>query len=486
MLAFASALFAAVLSGALVAWPRGWIVLVAAIGGAWLLAWSLHWRAAMLAMFLFIPVAAVPGILLQQQGWPTLLKDGLFVLPAYLGLIATVAAGRTFGWPLPAGLTISLLGLVLIVVLQAARVMTVYPLVGLIGLKTWVLYLPLLLVPAVAFVSIHDVRRFMHLLVLVSIIPSVVALGEFILVVTGHEDLAYQWYGELGSSVSQGFGQVGLSEQILVHRIPSTFTFVTQFVAYCLVTAPLCMITWMSDPDARWRRVAAVGSLLVIASGFASGSRTFYLWGPIEVGLVLLLLNRSRTKVAAAIAVSAASAAFAVGSQLVQLTTYLPSLAWDYLVRVQAAEFPDVYGIAGLFGVGAGVGTNASRYVLPAQALPYGIEGWYALTFLELGLPGLMLVLLIWILLLRHSWMSVRLTRGSDANPIAIGAFIILLTTVPNLYKGVSLEYDPLNVYLWAVAGLALVLPRLVSTADDRREEDRSESPSVRRGPPRT
>jgi hypothetical protein len=305
---------------------------------------------------------------------------------------------------------------------------------------------------------------------LVSFIPSIVGLAEFLLVTWGHEDLAYQWYGEFGANVTQGFSQVGVSDQILVHRIPSTFTFVTQFVAYCLVTAPICMITWMSDPDARWRRIAAVGSLLIIGSGFASGSRTFYLWGPIEVGLVLLLVNRNRTKAVAAIAVATASAAFAIGGQVVQLTTFIPSLAWDYLVRVQAAEFPAVYASAGLLGVGAGVDTNASRYVLPSHLLPYGIEGWYALTFLELGAPGLILILIIWAILLRYAWLSVRLTDGSDASPIATGAFIILLTTVPNLYKGVSLQYDPLNVYLWATAGLALVLPRL-STAPDHHGE---------------
>jgi hypothetical protein len=44
---------------------------------------------------------------------------------------------------------------------------------------------------------------------------------------------------------------------------------------------------------------------------------------------------------------------------------------------------------------------------------------------------------------------------------MSVGAFVILVSTVINLYKGVSLEYDPLNVYFWFIAGLALSLPHL-------------------------
>jgi hypothetical protein len=297
--------------------------------------------------------------------------------------------------------------------------------------------------------------------VLVSLAPSLVALIEFLLIFTGQVTLAYGWYGNLSYDVTQKFAQVGVSEQILVYRIPSTFTFVTQFVAYCLVMAPLCLVTLMSDPDRRWRRFAALATVLVVAAGFASGSRTFYLWGPIEIALMALLVARRRSQVVMMIAVAGAAAAVAIGIQLVQIAGFISTLGWRYLVEVQAGEFPAVYQVAGLLGIGTGLGTNASRYVLPSATLPYAIEGWYGLTFLELGLPGLVLVLFIWLVLLTHAWTAVRLTRGSASGPIAVCAFVILLATIPNLIKGVSLEYDPLNVYFWSVAGLSIALSRL-------------------------
>jgi hypothetical protein len=423
--------------------------------------WSLHWRAAFFGLFLFLPIAAVPGILLQQPGWPTFMKDGLFLLPGYIGLALTLRRDRKLRWPLPALLTFLLASLVIVVVLQAVRLMPSVPLVALIGLRSWLLYLPLIVVPTFIFLSMSDLHRFLRLLVLVSFVPALVGIAEFTLILLGHADLAYQWYGALGSDVSQGFAQVGVSDQLTVHRVPSTFTFVTQFVAYCLITTPICLVTWMSDPDGRWRRVAAVAAVLVIIAGFASGSRTFYLWGPIEVGLVLLLIKRGRRPVAILAGTTIVLAALTMGSQLLQVGTFITSLGWDYLVRTQAGEFPAVYQAAGLLGAGAGIDTGGSRYALSSQTLPFGIEGWYALAFLELGLPGLILILILWSGLIHHGWRALQLTRETDAGPLAVGVFVILGSTVLNLYKGVSLEYDPLNVYFWFVAGLALALPKI-------------------------
>jgi hypothetical protein len=456
----------ALLTGLLLALPSGYVVVMAAAMVVWLVTWALHWRAAFTALFVFLPVAAVPGILLQQQGWPTLLKDGLFLLPAYLGLTLSVMRLGRLGWHLPSSLTLALTALGIVIVLQSVRVIGSSPLVALIGLKTWLLYIPLLFVPRVALVSLAAVRRFIRMTLIVSLIPAAVGLIEFGLVLSGHADLAYQWYGDLGSSVTQGFTQVGVSDQILVRRVPSTFNFVTQFVAYCLIAVPIAVVTWMSDPDSRWRRVAGLVSVATVAAGFGSGSRTFYLWGPIEISLVLVLMKRGRLQVATAIVVCGAAAVVAIGSELAQIGAFITGLGWDYLVNAQAAEFSYVYREAGLWGVGAGLDTNGSRYVLGSESLPFRTEGWYALTFLELGLPGVILVLLTWLILIRRAWITLQATRETVAGPIAVGAFVILLCSIVNLYKGVSLEYDPLNIYFWSICGLILILPQLASEAE--------------------
>ena len=464
--ATALALPAAVLIGALAALPTGQTVLLAIAGGTWIAVWAVHWRSALLGLFLFIPVAAVPGILLQQQGWPTLLKEGLFLVPAYIGLALAASNSRSFRWPLSTGLTILLVGLVLIVIVQAIRVVPVSPLVALIGLKTWLFYLPLLIVPSAVFASVGEVQRFIRLLVAISLIPSLVCLIQFGLIAAGRQDIAYQWYGSLAAGATQEFAQIGVSDLITVHRIPSTFTFVTQFVAYCLVTTPFCLVTWMADSRRTWRHFAALATVLVVAAGFASGSRTFYLWGPIEIALIAMMVARRRLQVAITVAIGGAVAILTAGSQLVQLVATISSLGWHYLVYTQAAEFVAAYGTTGLVGIGAGLDTGASRYVLPSGALPVGIEGWYGVTFLELGLLGLVVVVCIWLVLLRHAWNAVRVTSGLPANPIAICAFVILLATVFNLYKGVSLQYDPLNVYFWSIAGLAIAIVRLTGGLD--------------------
>jgi hypothetical protein len=156
-------------------------------------------------------------------------------------------------------------------------------------------------------------------------------------------------------------------------------------------------------------------------------------------------------------------ATLTIGVQVVQITTFITGLGWEYLVRTQAAEFSLVYQAVGVLGAGPGIDTNGSRYVLASATLPFGIEGWYALTLLELGMPGLIIVVLIWVVLLRHAWFGVRTTQRSPAAPMAVGAFVILAATIVNLYKGVSLEYDPLNIYFWFMAGLALAMPDIAA-----------------------
>jgi hypothetical protein len=172
-------------------------------------------------------------------------------------------------------------------------------------------------------------------------------------------------------------------------------------------------------------------------------------------------MRRGRGRLAILAAASICLPAVAIGSQLVKVATFIGGLGWDYLVRTQAAEFPAVYQAVGLFGAGAGIDTGGSRYVLASQTLPFGIEGWYALAFLELGLPGLILILVLWSVLLRYAWEAVESTRNSTAGPLAIGVFVVLISIVLNLYKGVSLQYDPLNVYFWSLAGLTLAIPNI-------------------------
>jgi hypothetical protein len=244
-LGFGAAVATAAFMGVLVATPSGSALLVAVALAVWLVIWSIFWRAAFFGLFLFLPVAAVPGILAQQQGWPTFLKDVLFLLPVYLGLTLSFMKDRRSRWPLPVLLTLLLASLTFVVLLQAARLLPSVPLVALVGLRSWLLYIPLIVAPIFIFRSVRDLHRFTRLLVVISLVPSLVGIAEFALIVLGHADVAYKWYGALGSDVSQGFGQVGVSDQLLVNRVPSTFTFVTQFVGYCLITAPICLVLWL-------------------------------------------------------------------------------------------------------------------------------------------------------------------------------------------------------------------------------------------------
>ncbi len=454
--------------GAVAMQQQGLLVIIGATVLFCIFLLSTKWRVATFAFLLFLPFAALPGLVLRQAGWTSLLKEGLFLAPAYFGVLL---ASRRQGlrWSLPTGLTIGLVALVLLVLIQSLPAALGSIPLALIGLKTWLLYLPLILLPQHLFRGGDNLARWIRVLVVVALIPCSIGIAEAILIYVGASSLVYNFYGSLASAATQDFAVVGLGEDLGVRRIPSTFAFVTQYYGFLLSMLPLAISLWLGDRNPRWAAFGGIATLIISIAGISSGARGFLIWLPIQVGLIMWLTGRRWLLLMLSGAVI--TGAVLLGSLFSSVFEGISFLSRHYLLDTTATEMQTAIQSAGWFGSGAGTQTGAIRYVLD-QGPGIGVEGWYAKALFELGLGGLLIIIGLWTLILLELWRARRDLKSERFSVLASAIFVFAFTTMVNLIKAPMIDLDPQNIYFWFIVGLGLALPKLSSRGHRHTDAD--------------
>lgn len=457
--------------GVLAATARGQVVLVGVLVLAWEVVFILRWRFATTALIILMPFAALPELALHIAGWPTLIKDVLFVAPVYLGFLFALARGTTHLHFEP-NLLIALWAFVAIALIQAVHAAFTSPLIGLVGLKTSLWYLPLAIVASSIFTGIDQVIRFVR----VAIVAGVIAAGSVIVaavfVYSGHAAQVYELYGPLASSVTQNFFATRIGGSFELFRVPGIFPLFTQSFGFTIIMFPMAATVALADPDRRWRWIGSGVVVMVSLSSLLSGSRSSWLWLPIQIVLIFTIVGRNRLAIAGATVLSAIAAFLFLGPLLPALFDFIIALSWHYLVDQTSTEFAVVAQAGDIFfGHGVGSQTGAIRYILPpGSTVGIGVEGWYAKTLYEVGLVGLLVVLGSWFLVLGYMWDARNRTKSQPARAYAGALLVIVMTTLINLVKLPYIDLDPLNVCFWFFIGVAISLPRLAAHARVGRE----------------
>lgn len=438
-----------------------------------------NWRWAVYGLLAYLPFSGIAIVLsYPNTSEAVLVKDFLFVLPAYAGFLAYSIAHRSrLGFDGAPVALFLLLGL--IVLLQALNPDLPNRLVPAIGVKVWLLYVPLY------FLGYHLVRdrselfRLLGLMSAVAVVPALLGVVEAALIYAGRADRVYALYGDAAAAVTQNFAEFSYSGGAPLRRVPSTFSFVTQYYAFITTMVAVTYAWWRGR--LRGRRSGLAGAavwMLALVAAFLSGARVAFLLVPVLVGLILLLEGRGLRVpwgrlAAPAIAFLATVAALgASGNRLIAQT-----------IATAQAEFGDIF-VHGfhralsttVLGLGTGVDTNASRYAFSEPALFQGVggtwyESWLVKVVLELGIPGLIVVaLLLGTIVGRGLREHARL---SDPSLRVVSAAILafLIWSLLSATKGQYLDFDPVNVYFWLLAG---VLARVAVL--DRLERERRSS----------
>ena len=465
----AMALFA-VLAGAAIG--HGLAVQTVALVGlaAGLVLGFANWRWSVLALLAYLPFSGIPIVVLYQRTAATLLiKDFLFVIPAYLGFVAQhVSARRSMAFRgAPVWLLSALASLVLA---QTLNPNLPNALVAAIGAKVWLFYVPL------CFLGYHlvgdraDLHRVLKVMCIAAIVPALLGIGEAVLIYAGEGALVYRAYGPAASAVTQDFAQFNLADGGSVLRVPSTFSFVAQYFAF---TASMVAVAYAWWRGALTRTpAAAFGAavwLLVLLAGFTSGARAAFVFLPFLV-LLIVVLENPRAPLAAARVVVPAALLMGVTSMILGSSVRVVLL---HVLDTGAGEFLDVFvnGFRRAFaitlaGLGTGIDTSAARHAFTQPDQFGAVEGfwyesWYVKALLELGIAGLVIVVLLFgtlasNLLRRHLRLRDPRLRAVSASVLALLVWNLVFGT-----KAGELDIDPMNVHLWLLLGVAFKLPAL-------------------------
>ena len=436
----------------------------ALLGGlAWLGVLIPHWKWALYGLLLYLPFVGVPVVIFYPSPVPILLKDFLFVIPAYLGFFLENRYRKTLAFSaFPKTVVWSLLALAALVFLHLFNPASAGWLVGLVGLKVWLFTIPLYFLAYYMIDSKGQLIRLFKWMLVIALVPTAIGSMEAILLVLGRTELVYPIYGAAAQNMFLGYSFYPLGGGVL-RRIPSTFTFVFQYFNYCLAMVAIAYTMWRVKSSQKLRQGNWELFVLcfVALAGILSGAKAAFVFIPLffifvqiwDRGMLRLIM------VVIAFIACLGLAMMILGGNLFATYQEMSNFAFNYAFRIQLNEFMRAMQLTYL-GLGTGMNTGAARYVID-PALIFGIENYYAKAVVEFGIPGLIVLVSLFIAILISGWKNHNRLRDVELRAISSGILAYLALTMIYQWKGWFLDLDPVNVYFWFFAGLLARIPHL-------------------------
>jgi hypothetical protein len=460
------------------------------VGGAGLLIILKNWRTGFYVFFVWL---MFEDLVRKYMGNGLAFFFGKDILLAcvYLAFYISVRQGREKTFRPPFLLFFSLF--FWLAVLQLFNPYSPNILYGLLGLKVYFYYMPLLFVGYAMINSDEDLRKF--LVVNAGLAGIISALG-IIQAILGNSFLnpktlapELQELGDL-TKVSP------LTNQSF-SLPPSVFVSSGRFASYLIVSFIIVLgaAAYLLLYTRRSRRLIYLILGLISVAVLLSGSRGALLY-VIASAIVIsgaLLWGRPATKresrrvsktirrsvVFAGVSLAVLLLLFPkeAGSRIAFYSeTLFPSSSayqlsnrsWDYPIQNLMSSFQQ-----GSWVVGHGLGTASlgRQYVaklLGKPALKIGAEEGYGVMILEMGVLAPILWILWTAALLYYAWKTVRQLRGTRFFPLAFAflwyAFMLLY---PSTYASLN-DYQNYisNAYLWLLAGILFRLPDILATSE--------------------
>jgi hypothetical protein len=359
---------------------------------------------------------------------------------------------------------------------------------GVLGLKLYFYYLPLMFVGYALLRSESDLQKFLFVNAGLAAVISVIGILQAIVGIDFLNPRSGADIDELGHNVRV------TPSGLIVPRPPSVFVSEGRSFDYLILAfiVTLGAAGYLLLRTNRGRRIVFPAVGMVALAIILSGSRGDFvnllasalllsaamLWGaPPKLGEGYRLVKAiRRTFVFVTLAVSLAMVLFpnVIGARLAfyRETIALDSpdsetraRAWDYPVGQLQKAFEDS---GWLVGHGIGTASLGGQYVSRIMDVPksnIGVESGYGALVIELGIAGLILWL-AWTSSLMFAALKVLLRlKGTWAFPLALSFFwFAFYLLFPRTYGGMQGYQDfILNAYLWLLVGMLFRLPALVA-----------------------
>jgi hypothetical protein len=457
---------------------------IAVVGAAAAIKILKNWRT---GFYAFLVWMLAEDFVRKYMGNGTLLffgKDALLAL-VYISLFLEIRRGKEKWFRPPFLLFLSLF--FWLAVLQVFNPYSPSVLYGLLGLKLYFYYIPLIFVGYALIRSDEDIKKFLRVNVVAAIVIAGIGIIQAIrgngFLNPAHLAPALQDLGNL-QKVTPISGEVfSLPDSVFVSSGRYAIYLVIAFIIAMGTAGYLLLHT---------RRRRTLGFVAIGAIGAATllcGSRTAvmyvaasalalsagFLWGaPWRWGQAHRMIKAIRRAViVGALGLAAVVLIFPqkTGSRIAFYSETLMPSSSAYQLSFRAWDYPLqnlLYAFGGHWIVGSGTGTASlgTQYVsaLLGQPAPnFWVEEGFGALIVEMGILGAVLWLLWSAAILYYSWKITRRLRGTRFFPLAIAivwwAFLLLL---PLTWGALSAYQDFIcNIYLWLPLGILYRLPEI-------------------------
>jgi len=363
---------------------------------------------------------------------------------------------------------------------------------GILGMKLYFYYMPLMVLGYAFVNSEADLRRFFYVSLGLMVVITALGIVQSIL---GHTFLNPEVPADDLRELSTLYREAPISG-VIVYRPTSVFVSAGRY-------ADLLLVAWMSVfgfsgylllRHRRGRMFAFITLGVTAAACLLCGARGVFMWtlGSSLVGSaafvwgapwrqgearrVLRTLFRAGLGIALAVAALLATYPKALLDRLAVYSETLDprSSASELIHRTRDYPMANFLGAFSFprwpYGYGIGAVSLGGQYVARIfHVLPPvgGVESGFGNIVVEMGIVGLILWFVMSIAVVVSAWRVVRKLKGSPWFPLAFMIFwYVFLLLLPFTYQGIQAYEDfVLNAYAWILLGILFRLPKLALSA---------------------
>lgn len=337
-------------------------------------------------------------------------------------------------------------------------------LMGIMGLKIWLGYIPLILCAFYLIRNRQDLFFLTRLQVVLIIICCTLNLIQYLLLINSICDGSVSLPEPANNSASlQAKCLVGGS--LLYNRdwdtirLPGTFVSPWQWGWFLICSIFFTVANSQSDRSKKWQIISWIGTVLVLISSIISGQRIALLIVPIMLVMLILLTERNKKNLPIKLGMISFAGVISLTLPFVQDRISSLISRWNYspppkFIWKQLQWAIDTN--EGIFGHGLATTSSQARKLGETQL----IEVFHAQLIYEMGFLGLLAFFTFVFLLVFVTFKAYQSLKDKSLQNIGICLWIFILFISCNIYY-YPLLVDPVAVYYWFVAGILLRLPYL-------------------------
>jgi hypothetical protein len=363
-------------------------------------------------------------------------------------------------------------------------------LMGILGLKVFLGYLPLI---TCSYYTIRNKRDFLtitRLQIVIILICCGLAFIQFMMLRAGICEGTRNAVGAdifRASPNSRCFVGGGLlyNPDEGVIRLPGTFVAPWQWGWFLISSGFLTFASAFSDPSFRWRMVSLGSMASVLIMAVVSGQRIAL--GVVPVCLVILLFLTGQIVNLKRFIPVGIGLAIILGVAAINNPAIVQERVDSFIVRWNASppqqfimqQFGETWREQeGFLGNGLGRATNSARFLGNIRL----IETYYPKVLHEVGIFGTLAFIVLVTTLTITCFLAYRSIKNRNYRTYAACLWLFILFISYNTYY-YPLDVDPVAVYYWFFAGVLLKLPEIdkLEKLQEKKEEGRKKKEDRRK-----